>query len=168
VRFALVRVSEKDCAPTISDNRIPQTFGRRRGSIPSLIERPLLVQNHWVEGCSWFLEHRSLGCRRIAGIYRRAVAAGSHDGRHASAVGAQVRRNCLVADGPAVMVQRDCFPLIQSFFYQVIQQWCGDAGGLTIFIRRFLAAYTSRIEIMFSLWSVTRCWDWDPLDPNIF
>lgn len=86
-----------------------------------------------------------------------------------------------IAYGPAVMVERDYFPLTQleSVFYQVVQQWNGDAGGLTHFVQRFLDAYTSTMENMFSLdgyvWSVSRYSDSDVtssmnvlLDPIIF
>lgn len=86
-----------------------------------------------------------------------------------------------IAYGPAVMIHRDYFPLtrLESVFYQIVQQWGGDAEGLTYFVQRFLDAYTSTIENMFSLdgyvWSVSRYWDSDVtssmnvlLDPNIF
>jgi hypothetical protein len=79
------------------------------------------------------------------------------------------------------MVERDYFPLTQleSVFYKVIQQWDGDAEELTYFVRRFLDAYTSTMENMFSLdgyvWSVARYSDSDVmssmdvlLDPIIF
>ena len=86
-----------------------------------------------------------------------------------------------IAYGPAVMVERDYLPLtkLESVFYQVTHQLDGDAEGSTVFVQRFLDAYTSTMENMFSLdgyaRNVTRYSDTDVmssmnvlLDPNIF
>ena len=58
-----------------------------------------------------------------------------------------------IAFGPGVRIGRDYLPLtkLESVFYRVTQGWDGDAGGLTQFIKRFLDAYTSTMENMFSL-----------------
>lgn len=86
-----------------------------------------------------------------------------------------------IAYGPAVIVERGYLPLtkLESAFYRVTHRWNGDSDGLTYFIERFLDAYTSTMENMFSLdgyaWNVYWYSDTDVmssmnvlLDPNIF
>ena len=86
-----------------------------------------------------------------------------------------------IAYGPGVRIGRDYLPLtkLESVFYRVIQGWGGGAEGLTRFVKRFLDAYTSTMENIFSLdgyaWNVYRYSDTDVMssmnvlsDPNIF
>ena len=60
-----------------------------------------------------------------------------------------------IAYGPAVTIRKDYLPLtkLEAVFHQVTSEWGGDAEGLTDFIRRFLDAYTSTMENMFSMYT---------------
>ena len=85
-----------------------------------------------------------------------------------------------IAYGRAVMVGRGYLPLtkLESAFYRVTRQWGGGSDGLTHFVQRFLDAYTSTMDNIFSLdgctWNVFWYSDMDVassmnvlLDPNI-
>lgn len=86
-----------------------------------------------------------------------------------------------IAYGPGVRIGRDYLPLtkLESVFYRVTQGWGGSTEGLTRFVKRFLDAYTSTMENMFSLdgyaWNVYWYSDTDVmssmnvlLDRNVF
>jgi len=86
-----------------------------------------------------------------------------------------------IAYGPGVRIGKDYLPLtkLESVFYQVTREWGGGAEGLTRFVERFLDAYASTMENIFSLdgyaWNVYRYSDTDVMssmkvlsEPNIF
>ena len=58
-----------------------------------------------------------------------------------------------IAYGPGVTIRRDYLPLtkLESVFHQVTHRWGGGGEGLSYFVRRFLDAYVSTMENIFSL-----------------